>query len=324
MTSLSECQSIINRKFTELDLPECPANLYDPIRYMLDMEAKRLRPSLVLLGCNLFSDSIEPAIFPALAIEVFHNFTLMHDDIMDQSGVRRNKPTVHTKWNQNVAILSGDAMLIKAYELLSLGPAVHLQKILSVFNKTALKVCEGQQFDLDYENSNSVTIEDYIRMVEYKTAVLIAASLKIGSLVGGAGENESDELYAFGRNIGIAFQLLDDLLDVFADPEVFGKVSGNDIVSNKKTILLIEALNQAKGTARKELLDWVSMEEFDRNEKIWAVKSIYQDLGLEESVYAKIRQYHETAVEGLINLKIDTSRKSELLAFSNYLMNRKK
>jgi len=324
MITLRECQSIINQKFTEFSLPEYPTNLYKPIRYMLELEAKRLRPSLVLLGCNVFSDNIQPAIFPALAIELFHNFTLMHDDIMDKSALRRNNPTVHARWNQNVAILSGDAMLIKAYEMLSLGPAVYLHKILPVFNKTALQVCEGQQYDMDYEHNLSVTIDNYIRMVEYKTAVLIAASLKIGALVGGAGETESDELYEFGRNIGIAFQLQDDLLDVFADPEVFGKVTGNDIVSNKKTILLIEALNQASGIIREKLLGWIKKEEFNRNEKIHAVKSIYQELNLEQSTIERIRHYHEKAIENLNILRIDVSRKSELLVFSTYLMNRKK
>ncbi len=324
MYSLQDCQTIINKKLEELQLPVAPGNLYEPIRYILELEAKRIRPALVLMGCNVYSEDIQPAVFPALAIEVFHNFTLMHDDIMDQSAMRRNSPTVHAKWNPNIAILSGDAMLIKAYELLSATPAKYLRGILPVFNQTALQVCEGQQYDMDFEHSYSVSIEEYIRMVEFKTAVLVAASLKIGALVGGAGETESACLYAFGRNLGIAFQLQDDLLDVYSDPSVFGKVSGNDIVSNKKTILLVEALDRARGNKRRELYHWLGMSEFNREEKIAAIRSIYQDLELEKSANARISCYHDLALANLNTLTIAPDRKRELLAFSSYLMNRKK
>ena len=324
MLSLRECQSIINHRLNDLKLPDLPSNLYEPIRYMLHLEAKRLRPSLVLMGCNLFSDDFNPAIYPALAIEVFHNFTLMHDDIMDQSLMRRNFECVHVRWNQNIAILSGDAMLIKAYELLSKCDPDHLPRILPVFNHTALQVCEGQQYDMDYEQDLSVSEEEYIRMVEYKTAVLLAASLKIGALTGGCSEQEAAQLYAFGRNIGIAFQLQDDLLDVFADPAVFGKVSGNDIVSNKKTILLVEALTLATGRLREKLLSWLQKGEFNRHEKIEAIKSIYVELQLEQSITAKIRQYHEQANKSLNSLQADAERKSALMAFSTYLMQRNK
>jgi geranylgeranyl diphosphate synthase type II len=324
MLSLIDCQLVINQHLNELKLPELPSNLYEPIRYMLNLEAKRLRPSLVLMGCNVFSDSIQSAIYPALAIEVFHNFTLMHDDIMDKSAMRRNHPAVHVKWNPNIAILSGDAMLIIAYELLSHESGNLLQAIVQVFNQTALKVCEGQQFDMDYEQCIEVSIDDYLRMIEYKTAVLLAASLKIGALLGGAENEESDLLYEFGRNIGIAFQLQDDLLDVFADPEVFGKVTGNDIISNKKTILLIEAIYKASGNTRKTLLDWLNRKNFEREEKIEAISTIYATLNLEQSVNSRIKQYHQLALESLDKLKIEPNRKSELLAFSTYLMHRKK
>ena len=324
MLSLRECQSIINLRLNELKLPDLPSNLYEPIRYMLRLEAKRLRPSLALMGCNLYTDDFSPAIYPALAIEVFHNFTLMHDDIMDQSVMRRNFECVHVKWNQNIAILSGDAMLIKAYELLSMCVPENLPVILPVFNETALKVCEGQQYDMDYEQHLSVSEEEYIRMVEYKTAVLLAASLKIGALTGGSSMQEAERLYSFGRNIGIAFQLQDDLLDVFADPTVFGKVTGNDIVSNKKTILLVEALNQATGNTRDRLLSWLGKSEFNRLEKIKAVTSIYKELQLEQAVKDKIRHYHQLASMSLSQLQADADRKAELLAFSNYLMQRNK
>jgi geranylgeranyl diphosphate synthase type II len=324
MLSLFDCQGIINHHLNEIKLPDLPANLYEPIRYIMELEAKRLRPSLVLMGCNVFTDNIDTAIYPAMAVEVFHNFTLMHDDIMDESTMRRNRSTVHIKWNQNVAILSGDAMLIKAYELLAKDSGPMLNCILPVFNQTALQVCEGQQYDMDYEQLIEVTIEDYLKMVEYKTAVLLAASLKIGALLGGAGDEEAELLYEFGRNIGIAFQLQDDLLDVFADPAVFGKVKGNDIVSNKKTILLVEALHVASGSTLQILKEWLTKTNFDRDEKVAAISSIYSTLNIEQSVEGRIKQYHQRAVESLEKLLVLPVRKSALLDFSSYLMNRKK
>lgn len=324
MLRYRDCQSLINERLSALQLPDLPSNLYDPIRYMLDLEAKRLRPALVLMGCNIFTENIQPAVTPALAVEVFHNFTLMHDDIMDQSVIRRNCPTVHTRWSNNIALLSGDAMLIKAYEILSGVSAAQLHKILPVFNQTALQVCEGQQYDMDYERRRDISIEEYIRMVEYKTAVLLAASLKIGALSGGADEEAAECLYQFGRNIGIAFQLQDDLLDVFSDPAVFGKVTGNDIISNKKTILLTEALMQATGKLRDELLDWLGRTDFNRDEKVEAVRSIYAALNLEASVTERIRHYHALALERLQALDVAPARKSELLTFSTSLLNRKK
>lgn len=324
MLSLIDCQSVINSHINEIKLPELPPNLYEPIRYMLSLEAKRLRPSLVLMGCNVYSESIQAAIYPALAVEVFHNFTLIHDDIMDRSDLRRNHPTVHVKWNSSVAILSGDAMLIKAYELMSHPSVVNLNQILPVFNETALKVCEGQQFDMDYEGCAGISIDEYLQMVEYKTAVLVAAALKIGALTGGAPDNDAGLLYQFGRNLGIAFQLQDDLLDVFGDSSVFGKVNGNDIVSNKKTILLIEALNSANRVKKAELLQWLGKTEFNRTEKIAAVKEIYMSLHLEKLINHKIAHYHETAVHHLELLQVTDEKKSELRNFSDYLIKRDK
>jgi geranylgeranyl diphosphate synthase, type II len=324
MLSLSDCQKLINRKLADIELPKNPSNLYEPIRYILNPEAKRLRPSLVLMSCNVFSENVENALFPALAIEVFHNFTLMHDDIMDKAVMRRNYPTVHVKWNENIALLSGDAMLIKAYELLSKTRAEYITRIMPVFNQTALQVCEGQQFDMDYEGLPDIAIQDYLKMVEYKTAVLLAASLKIGAIAGNATMQEAKLLYEFGRNLGIAFQLQDDLLDVFADPDVFGKITGNDIVSNKKTILLVEALKKATGKTRERLLDWMGRNDFDRDEKIQAIRSIYEELDLEHSIQEMIRQYHSRALTYLENLSEHQLRVGELSAFSKYLMHRKK
>jgi geranylgeranyl diphosphate synthase type II len=324
MLSLKECQKLIDTKLNVVDLPAVPVNLYEPIRYMLELGAKRLRPSLVLMACNVFSDQIDQAFYPALAIELFHNFTLMHDDIMDNSDMRRNQPTVHVKWNSNVAILSGDAMLIKAYELLSMQSADLLHRTLPVFNATALQVCEGQQWDMDYEHTISVTKDDYLRMVEYKTAALLAASLKIGAIAGGAGTHDADLLYNYGRNIGIAFQLRDDWLDVFADQAVFGKMIGNDIVANKKTMLLIEALHTAKDETRTILTHWLERKSFNRDEKIVAIKSIYVELKTDQVVAEMIRHYHQLALQDLEALPVDRERKSELVAFTDYLMGRKK
>jgi geranylgeranyl diphosphate synthase, type II len=324
MLNLKDCQVIINRELAALDLPDIPANLYEPIRYILEPEAKRLRPSLVLMSCNVFSDDVEMALYPALAVEVFHNFTLMHDDIMDKAVMRRNYPTVHVKWNENIALLSGDAMLIKAYELLSKTPENFIGRIMPVFNLTALQVCEGQQFDMDYESIPDISIDEYLKMVEYKTAVLLAASLKIGSILGNATLQEAELLYEFGRNLGVAFQLQDDLLDVFADPGVFGKVTGNDIFANKKTILLVEALQRASGKTREMLMKWLNCTEFDRDEKIQAIRSVYEELDLEGLVNEMIGKYHAAALKCLENLPKPQSRKKELLAFSEYLMHRKK
>jgi geranylgeranyl diphosphate synthase type II len=324
MLSFHECQKIINQKLNEVKLPGLPSNLYDPIKYMLDLEAKRIRPSIVLMACNVFSEDVQAAIFPALAIEVFHNFTLVHDDIMDKSDIRRNRATVHVKWNPDIAVLSGDAMLIKSYELLSLSPSAFLGKILPIFNQTALEVCEGQQYDMDYEKHFEVNIGDYLKMVEYKTAVLLAASFKIGAIAGGATIEQSEDLYNFGKDLGIAFQLQDDLLDVFADASVFGKVNGNDIVTNKKTILLIEALNSAKGEMKEKLMSWINRETFNREEKVNSIRNMYQQLKLDERVNGYIRKYHESALLHLKNLAIEEHKKTELLRFSEKLMNRKK
>lgn len=324
MLLLSDCQSIINLHLGRLKLPEIPTNLYDPIRYILDLEAKRVRPALVLMSCELFSNDIQQAIAPALAVEIFHNFTLLHDDIMDQSSLRRNKPTVLAKWNVNVALLSGDAMLIKAYELLSQVPGDRLTSIMPVFNLTALQVCEGQQLDMDYENRDQVSIDEYLVMVEYKTAVLLAASLKIGALAGGAGEKEASLLYDFGRDLGIAFQLQDDLLDTFADQAVFGKVTGNDIVANKKTILLCEALRLVNPTQHQDLKAWLASKSFNRDEKVKAITALYVELQVEKYVREKIGRYHQSAMASLQQLKVDEQKKSALLDVADYLMHRKK
>jgi geranylgeranyl diphosphate synthase, type II len=324
MLTLKECQDIIHLSLKKISLPEVPSNLYEPIRYMLEPEGKRIRPALVLLGCNVYSDDIVRAVPAAMAIEVFHNFTLMHDDIMDKALMRRNRHAVHVKWTPNIALLSGDAMVIKAYELLVEIKGPSFFPVFSLFNETALKVCEGQQYDMDFECRTDISEDDYLHMVELKTAVLLAASLKAGAIIGGADDAGADLLYEFGRNIGIAFQLQDDFLDVYANPLAFGKEMGNDIVSNKKTLLLIQALKMATGPVRDELLHWLSAEDFNREEKIQRVRNIYDQLHIDELSRERVKIYHERALAMLGRLSCTTDRIAELKAFSEMLMNRNK
>jgi len=324
MLTLKDCQEIIQDRMNKLLLPEIPANLYDPVRYMLEPSGKRIRPVMVLMACNVFSEDVEAAIYPALAVEVFHNFTLMHDDIMDQSVMRRNKPAVHVKWNPNIAILSGDAMVIKAYELIASSPAPQLSGILSLFNQTAREVCEGQQFDMDFEREPEITLDQYIMMIRLKTAVLLAASLRLGAIAAGAGETDSECLYRFGIGLGIAFQLQDDLLDVYADQGEFGKITGNDIVANKKTVLLVQALQLAQGTDREALLYWLGNTHAPRGEKIAAMRQVYDRLQLEERTMELIRAYHREAVSALDGLTVKHERILPLRELSALLMHRKK
>ncbi|OFY55643.1 MAG: isoprenyl synthetase [Bacteroidetes bacterium RBG_13_46_8] len=324
MYSIEDCQNIINKRFASLDLPEIPANLYDPVRYMIDLGGKRIRPSLVLMGCNVFTDKIEEAVNPAIAIEMFHNFTLMHDDIMDRSDLRRNKATVHKKWNENIGILSGDAMLIKAYEFIARCPAERMTEILKVFNTTALEVCEGQQYDMDFESSADVEIKDYLQMIELKTAVLLAASLKIGALIAGSPADDAERLYEFGRNLGIAFQLQDDLLDVYGSPERFGKQKGNDIVANKKTFLLLTALSIARGDMLAAMRHWMERKRFDRSEKIRAITAVFDELNIREITTNKITSFYEDAYRSFMEVRCDTARKQPLIHFVRSMMDREK
>jgi geranylgeranyl diphosphate synthase type II len=324
MLTLKECQELIQVYLKEIRLPDSPSNLYEPIRYMLEPEGKRIRPALVLLGCSVFSDEIKRAVPAAMAIEVFHNFTLMHDDIMDKAMLRRNRPAVHAKWTPNIALLSGDAMVIKAYELLAELDVPSFPRVFALFNETALKVCEGQQYDMDFECRTDISEADYLHMVELKTAVLLAASLKIGAITGGADDVDADLLYEFGRNIGIAFQLQDDFLDVYANPLTFGKEMGNDIVSNKKTLLLIQALKLATGAVRKELLHWLGTEDFDKKEKIRRIRIIYDQLHIDELSRERVKAYHDKALAMLDRLSCTNDRITGLRDFSDMLMNRNK
>lgn len=324
MFQYKELQSIINNEIEQLNFNVEPVELYKPIEYVLSGKGKRLRPVLTLIACNLFSDEIKDAIKPAIGIEVFHNFTLLHDDIMDKADIRRNLPTVHKKWNENTAILSGDAMMIKAYEFFfSLKPEI-LSKVLPVFNKTALQVCEGQQYDMEFETRINVTAEEYLGMITLKTAVLLAASLKIGAIVGGASEKDANLLYDFGINIGIAFQLQDDYLDVYGDVKTFGKQIGGDIVSNKKTFMLISAIEKAKDENKKLLFELINSSDIDNSRKIKEVTDIYNQLNIPQLLKEELDYFHDLAIKSLKQISVKEENKNILSELSKQLIIREK
>jgi len=319
MKSIQELSAIISEELVRIEYPKTPRSLYEPIDYILGLGGKRMRPILVLMAYQLFDKNIEKAISPALAIEVFHNFTLLHDDIMDNAPLRRGRKTVHKKWNNNVAILSGDAMLVQAFQLISEADNTIVKQILAVFSKAAIEVCEGQQWDMDFENRSNVSISDYLKMIEHKTAVLLGAALQIGGIIGGGTITEQKHLYAFGRNLGIAFQLKDDLLDAFGDTETFGKQIGGDIMANKKTYLYLKALELSDKDQRKNLEQYFSTN--DTSElKVDAVKIIFLNLDIPELTANLISEYHSRAMENLA--AINSENKEPLLAFSALLLDR--
>jgi len=319
MKSIQELSALISDELGRIEYPKTPSLLYEPIDYILGLGGKRMRPILVLMAHQLFDKNIEKAISPALAIEVFHNFTLLHDDIMDNAPLRRGQKTVHEKWNSNVAILSGDTMLVQAYQLMAEVDDTIVKQVLAVFSKAAIEVCEGQQWDMDFETQSDVSISDYLKMIEYKTAVLLGAALQIGGITAGASKEEQNHLYAFGRDLGIAFQLKDDLLDAFGDAETFGKQVGGDIMANKKTYLYLKALALADGTQRQNLEQYFSTNDTSQL-KVDAVKTIFSNLEIPELTNNSIREYHARAMENLA--AIDSENKEPLLAFSALLMDR--
>ncbi|WP_442796269.1 polyprenyl synthetase family protein [Pelobium manganitolerans] len=322
MHSIKQLQEIIVKAVNEIDYPAQPKELYQPIAYLMSLGGKRLRPALVLMATDLFGGDVEEAISPALAIELFHNFTLMHDDIMDNAPLRRGKPTVHEKWNASVAILSGDVMFVKAYKLMIQVRPEILSGVLEVFNKTAVEVCEGQQIDMNFEVRQNVSIAEYLEMIRLKTAVLLGGALKIGALIGKANAENADLLYQFGENLGIAFQLQDDILDVYGDPEKFGKQVGGDIISNKKTYLLIKALELAKDQDAKTLELWLQQTNFDTTEKVEAVKGIYNRLNIRQIAEEAMQQHATKALQALENIDVAPENKSILLGFAEMLMAR--
>jgi geranylgeranyl diphosphate synthase type II len=312
----------LEEEFQQQQYGQSPVELYEPIRYLMSLGGKRLRPLMTLMSTALFTDEWQKAIKPATAVEVFHNFTLMHDDIMDKAPLRRGKPTVHAKWNDNTAILSGDVMLVQAYELMLFVEDRNLKKALKRFNRTAAEVCEGQQFDMNFETRENVTEEEYIEMIRLKTSVLLGFALELGGIIGGASDKTCQTLYDLGINIGLGFQLKDDVLDVYGDPVKFGKQVGGDIISNKKTYMLIEALSSATGETKTQLEHWLSLKDFDPAEKVNAVRGIYDQLGIRQLAEAKINEYFEKAFDLLDSLKVEAERKAELRAFANILIDR--
>jgi len=309
-------------KFRKENYRNQPLELYVPISYILQLGGKKLRPLLVLMACDLVDGKKEDAIHAALAIEVFHNFTLMHDDIMDNAPIRRGKATVHEQWNNNIAILSGDAMLVKAYqELFKLDPIIQ-QKVLEIFSKTALEVCEGQQLDMNFETLQNVSIPMYINMIGLKTAVLLGASLQIGALVGGATMEDAKALYDFGKNIGIAFQLQDDILDVYGNEENFGKKKGGDIIANKKTYLILRTLEIADRYSKEELLTWLGhpTKKEDETEKVTAVTKILDFYSIRELAKKEMDFYYQKGLKAIENLPCAQEKKQTLLNFASQLM----
>lgn len=301
-----------------------PKGLYEPIEYVLSLGGKRLRPVLMLLAYNLYREDVEQIFPQAAGIETYHNFTLLHDDLMDKADMRRGKPVVHKKWNENTAILSGDAMLILAFQLmLRQCPAEKMQRVMEVFGQVALEVCEGQQWDMEFETRQDVSVGEYIEMIRLKTSVLLAGALQIGAILGGASDEDVRHLYDFGIQAGLAFQLQDDYLDVYGDPDVFGKKIGGDILCNKKTYMLITALNRADESDRKELLRWLGACDFVAEEKIAAVTSIYNRIGMARICEEEIEKYYSKALEFLNKVSVDASLKENLRTFVCRLMNRK-
>ena len=300
-----------------------PEGLYEPVEYVLGLGGKRIRPVLMLLAYNLYREDVD-RIFPqAAGIETYHNFTLLHDDLMDKADMRRNKPTVHRKWDENTAILSGDAMLILAYQFMMQDcPAGCMKEVMGIFGRTALEVCEGQQWDMEFESRTDVGVDEYIEMIRLKTSVLLAGSLKIGAVLGGASEKDAQLLYDFGIKMGLAFQLQDDYLDVYGDPAVFGKKIGGDILCNKKTYMLINALLLADDGQRAELKRWIDAREYEPQEKIQAVTALYDQIGIRELCDKKITAYFEKAGECLNALEVDDCRKQMLREFIGSLIHR--
>jgi len=320
MHSIDQLQTIINKAIANTKYTEQPAELYEPISYLMQLGGKRMRPVLVLVAAELFGGDIKKAIDAAIGIELFHNFTLMHDDIMDKAPLRRGKPTVHEKWNESAAILSGDVMFVEAYKLMIKVDDTILREVLDIFSNTASGVCQGQQEDMNFEQRDDVSIDEYIGMIRKKTAVLLAGSMQIGALIGGADKQQSELLYSFGENLGIAFQLQDDILDVYGDPEKFGKQVGGDIISNKKTFLLIKALELAKGEIADELNYWLNLETFDIEAKVSTVSLIYNKLKVKELAEAEMVHYAGKALTSLNKINASDSNKKLLRVFAEQLL----
>lgn len=322
MIKADEILKLVNKYLDNLSYDRKPSSLYEPIRYVLSMGGKRIRPVLMLLSYNMFRENPEEILMPACALETYHNYTLLHDDLMDNADLRRGHETVHRKWDANTAILSGDSMLVLAYQRMAQCDKQKMSEVLSLFTETALEIGEGQQYDMDFEHRNDVTEDEYIEMIRLKTSVLLACAMKIGAILAGASKEDADNLYRFGEQIGLAFQLQDDYLDVYGDTRVFGKAIGGDITSNKKTYMLINAMLRANDTQRAELEKWISATEFDREEKIAAVTRLYNEIGIDKLAQEKINFYFEQSRKYLAAVSVAEDRKAEITAYAQRMMKR--
>jgi geranylgeranyl diphosphate synthase type II len=323
MLSIEKYQKAFVNYLNEFTTPKAPNSLYEPIEYILRLGGKRLRPVLTLMTTDIFNESYEKSLDAALAIEVFHNFSLIHDDIMDDAPLRRGQQTVHEKWDLNTGILSGDAMLILAYQLFENYEGHTFKALAKLFSKTAIEVCEGQQYDIDFESRNDVTIPEYLKMIEYKTAVLVGAAMKMGAIVANASVEDQDKIYDFGKNLGIAFQLQDDYLDAFGNPETFGKQVGGDIIENKKTYLFLKALELSETEQRDQLLKFYTNDASNIEDKISSVKQIFNESGASSETNIIIENYTEKAFNILDSINISSEKKELLKQFGTSLMNRK-
>ncbi len=322
MKRLQHYREELDKALQEVIIPENPRSLYDPIRYILSLGGKRLRPVLTLMTCDFFNADFKSAIPAALAMELFHNFSLIHDDIMDEAPLRRGKETVHHKWDTNTGILSGDAMLILAYQLFEAYEPEKFRALAKLFSQTALQVCEGQQLDMDFETKNNVTIADYLKMIEYKTAVLLAASMKMGAIVGGGDTGTQQKVYDFGKYLGIAFQLQDDYLDAFGNPETFGKQIGGDIIENKKTYLYLKALNFGTSAQKAELRKLFNEQQSNQSNKIVTVKQLFTQTGAAQATQEAIKTYTQRAFDVLDELPFSQKDKEFLRHVGETLLRR--
>ena len=324
MYTSTEILEKVNSFIDQLPYDRRPASLYEPIKYVLSLGGKRIRPVLMLLAYNLYKEDPERILMPAVGLETYHNYTLLHDDLMDNADMRRGHDTVHKKWNANKAILSGDSMLVLAYQRIQQCDKRYLQAVLDIFTETALEIGEGQEYDMTFETRNDVTEDEYIEMIRLKTSVLLACAVKIGAILADASEADISNLYKFGEQLGLAFQLQDDLLDVYGDPAVFGKAIGGDIASNKKTFMLINAVNRADDRQRDELMHWITARDFDREEKVRAVTALYDQIGIRRLCEQKINYYFGECRKYLAKVSVSEARKQMLLDYTDEMMKRKK
>ena len=322
MYTSEELLKKVNEALDNLVYDRQPASLYDPIKYVLSIGGKRVRPVLTMLSYNLYKDDPLSILPQAIGLETYHNFTLLHDDLMDHADMRRGHETVHKKWDANRAILSGDTMLLQAFERVEDCDPAKLPAIFKVFIQTTLEIGEGQQLDVEFETRNDVTEDEYIEMIRLKTSVLLACACKVGAIMADAPAEDVENMYKFGEKLGLAFQLQDDLLDVYGDPAVFGKNIGGDITSNKKTYMLINAVNRANAAQREELMKWIEAKEFDRNEKVKAVTELYNEIGIRELCQKKMDEYYQESLVYLAKINQPEERKAELKAYAAEMMKR--